>query len=322
MPATPKVAIITGICGQDGYFLRKLLSSKGYQIHGIVRKAPQDAGINKFVPPLSADEEVKLHVIDLTDKYLVQQLFSRLNPDEIYHLAANSFIGQEIYGIRRVSQEVTIVENLLDFLVVNAPSTRLFFASSSEIFDSTCDGPHNALSKARPTSIYGISKLAGQNLVRLTREKHNVFAVSGILFNHESIRRPRWFLSRKISSTVSEIYRGRKHDLALGDLAVEKDWGSASEFVEAIWLMLQQQRAEDCVIGTGTLSSIKTIVEAAFSSVGLDYQRYIKYDESLDRGSTGRPRFADVAELRRVLGWEAKRSVLDEIKSMVKEDIG
>ncbi len=317
-----KKALITGITGQDGSYLAELLLDKGYEVHGIVRKtAPEDRGrrtwrISRFI------DRLKLHEASLDNYRSLESVVEKVKPDECYHLAAQSFVFhsfKEEHATLRTNIDGTL--RVLSAIKTRAPECRFFFAGSSEMFGNAVQSPQNEDTPFQPRSVYGISKVAGYHLTRNYREAHGLFAVSGILFNHESPRRGPQFVTRKITSHAARIKLGLMEKIRLGNLDAKRDWGHAGEYVEAMWRMLQQEEPQDYVVATGKCHSVREFVELAFRSVGLDYQKHIEIDQKLVRPSEITPLVGDASKARRLLHWRPSITFCDLVREMVEADL-
>ena len=261
-----KTALITGITGQDGSYLLELLQTKGYDVHGLAR--------SKTVRPLNDNGSLRLHIADLTDSEAVTRVVQSVKPDECYHLAAQTFVpGQELESVR-VNVDGTLI--LLQAIATHSPNCRVFYAGSSEMFGDVRVCPQDETTPFRPRNVYGASKVAGFHLISVYRTKYRLFASCGILYNHESPRRARQFLSRKITLAVARIRSGDPHELQLGNLDAVRDWGHARDYVRAMWLSLQQSHPDDYVIASGQGRSVKEFLEKAFRAGQLDWKSYVR----------------------------------------------
>jgi len=324
MNSEAKVALITGISGQDGSYLAEFLLAKGYKVHGLVRSFQPENSDN--VPPnlfhLRESPGLALHYGDVTDNQMLSKYVRETQPDEIYHLAAQSSTPrsfENVWGTFRANTESTL--SLLTIIKEVRPNARFYFAASSELFGDAVESPQNEKTPFNPSSPYGISKIAGYYLTKLYREKHSLFACSGICFSHESPRRADIFVTKKITSTVALIKYGLANELRLGNLETKRDWGFSGDFVEAIWGMLQQDKPDDYVIGTEEKQRIQEFVERAFAYAGHDWEKYVVTDPALFRPAEANPWLADISKAKRVLGWKPKTSFADLIAMMMEWDL-
>ena len=313
-----KRAIITGITGQDGSYLAELLLSKGYEVVGTVRRssAPNYWRIQHLL------DRITIKPADLLDQLSIIRLVDEVRPNEMYNLAAMSFVPASwdqpmltgefnAQGVTRVLEAVRQVD----------PSIRLYQASSSEMFGKVREVPQTELTPFYPRSPYGVSKVYGHYITVNYRESYDLFAVSGILFNHESPRRGLEFVTRKVTDGVARIKHGLTDTLSLGNLDAHRDWGFAGDYVEAMWLMLQQDRPEDYVITTGVSHSVRDLVEVAFDHVGLDWESYVRLDPKLIRPAEVEHLVGDSSRARLELGWQPKVDFAGLVKMMVAADL-
>ena len=268
-----KRALITGITGQDGSYLAELLLSKGYEVHGLVRRVALEDPYHRFWRIHKILDDLVLHAASLESYASVYRVIDRVRPDECYHLASQSFVSYSFDDeFSTFNTNINGTHYVLDAVRSVAPNCRLYFAGSSEQFGNAEDVPQSEKTRFHPRSAYGISKVTGYELTRNYREAYGLHASSGILFNHESPRRGFEFVTRKITSGVARILAGDAETLSLGNLSAKRDWGHAREYVEAMWLMLQQPVPDDYVLATGESHSVQEFVDVAFSFVGLDYR--------------------------------------------------
>ncbi len=316
-----KRALITGVNGQDGSYLAELLLSKGYEVHGLVRRVGLEAPERRLERVLSFRDQMKLHPASLESYAALYQAIAKIRPDECYHLAAASFVSYEFDDeFSTLTTNINGTHYLLASLKDLAPQCRFYFAGTSEMFGAAEASPQDEATRFRPRSIYGISKVAGFELTRNYRERYGMYTASGILFNHESPRRGYEFVTRKITSTVARILAGKATDLRLGNLEPLRDWGDARQYVEAMWLMLQQEKADDFVIATGRLHSVQRFVEIAFSSAGLDWRKFVVVDQDYYRPAEKIPLCGNPSKAKRLLGWEATTEFALLVREMVAED--
>src|SRR4051794_30085124 len=313
-----KRALITGITGQDGSYLAELLVAKGYEVHGMVRRASTE----KFdrIEHLRAD--IELHQGDLLDHRSLTDTLKAARPDEIYNLAAMSFVGLSwIQPVLTAEFSGVGVARLLETVREVAPEARFYQASSSEMFGKVREVPQTELTPFHPRSPYGVAKIYGHFITVNYRESYGLHATSGILFNHESPRRGREFVTRKITWHAAAIKAGLTDTLALGNLDAERDWGYAEDYVEAMWLMLQQDEPGDFVIATGKAHSVRDCVQVAFEHVGLDPDKHVALDERYLRPAEVDHLIGDASKAREWLGWEPRTTFEDMIRLMVDADV-
>jgi len=317
-----KKALITGITGQDGSYLAELLLEKGYEVHGLVRRSAIEdpehrmSRINHILPRL------KIHAGSMESFASIFNVIREVKPDECYHLAAQSFVAYSFEDeFSTLLTNINGTHHVLSAIKQLVPSCRLYFAASSEMFGNA-PPTQNENTPFRPRSAYGISKLSGYHLVRNYREAYGLFAVNGILFNHESPRRGFEFVTRKITSHVARIKKGLSKELRLGNLEAKRDWGHAKDYVAAMWLMLQMDSPEDYVVGSGESHSVREFCEIAFNHVGLDYRKFVISDPAFYRPAEIYDLVADPSKARQKLGWKNKYSFEDLIKEMVESDLG
>lgn len=314
-----KKAFITGITGQDGSYLAEFLLEKGYEVHGTVRNAINNKNSRRNIEHLL--QNLVLHQIKITDQDALGSLLQKIKPDEIYHLAGQKQSHDFEKDFTSIPLNIDVVHYILLNMKEFFPLSRFFFAGSSEMYGQPSNSFQNEDGLFRPLSPYGISKVSGYLVARMYREIFGLFACTGILFNHESPRRGIEFVTRKISKTVAEIACGEAKELVLGDLSAERDWGYAGDYVEAMWLMLQQEKAEDFVVGTGKLHSVGEFARKAFTVAGLDGEEYLKSEKTGIRSFDPRALRADMEKAKKILGWAPKTSFDELVSMMVKSDI-
>ncbi len=317
-----KKALITGITGQDGSYLAEFLISKGYEVHGIVRRVAMEDPEHRLWRIKHILDKVKLHAASLESYPSIYKLMAQLNPDECYHLAAQSFVSYSFEDeFSTLNTNINGTHYVLSAVRDNSPKCRFYFAASSEMFGKVREVPQTEKTPFHPRSAYGISKEAGFELTRNYREAYNMHASSGILYNHESPRRGFEFVTRKITSHVARIKLGLDKELKLGNIEAKRDWGHAKEYVEAMWLMLQQDTPDDYVISTGETHSVREFLEKAFGHVGLDYKDYVKTDANLIRPAEVDLLIGDSAKARKTLNWSNKISFEGLVTEMVDKDL-
>ncbi|MDP6720013.1 MAG: GDP-mannose 4,6-dehydratase, partial [Pirellulaceae bacterium] len=313
-----KIALITGITGQDGSYLAELLLEKGYEVHGVARRASTDnlGRIHHLVDRMS------VHAGDMLDQFSLTDLVRQIRPTEIYNLAAQSFVPTS-WSQPLLTAEITGlgVTRLLDAVRQVDRSIRFYQASSSEMFGRVRETPQRETTPFWPRSPYSVAKVYGHWITVNYRESYDLFACSGILFNHESPRRGHEFVTRKITRTVAQIKMGLADELRLGNLKAKRDWGFAGDYVEAMWLMLQQDHPDDFVVGTGQTYEVEQFVDAAFSHVGLDWHDYVVIDPKFYRPAEVDLLVADPTKARTKLGWQPRVDFGELVAMMVEADL-
>ena len=323
-----KRALISGITGQDGSYLTELLLSKGYEVHGIIRRAStfntgriehlyqdrHEAGVRLF-----------LHFGDLSDGTGLRRILEKVRPEEVYNLAAQSHVGVSFEAPEYTADAVAtgtlrLLEALRDYEAISKTVMRYYQASSSEMFGSA-PPPQSESTPFHPRSPYAVSKVAAHWYAVNYREAYNLFITSGILFNHESPRRGETFVSRKVTRAAARIRLGLQNELYLGNLDARRDWGFAGDYVEAMWLMLQAERPRDYVIATGEAHSVRDLLDVAFGHLELDWKRYVKVDPRYFRPAEVDHLCGDASKARQDLGWKPRVSFVDLIRMMVDHDL-
>lgn len=320
-----KRALITGITGQDGSYLAELLMEKGYEVHGLIRRS---SAINTqrlshiFQDPHEADQRLVLHYGDMSDSSNINQLMKTIRPDEVYNLAAQSHVRVS-FDMPEYTADVVALGTLrlLDAIRNSGVKTKLYQASSSEMFGRVMEVPQRETTPFHPCSPYGTSKVFGYWATVNYRESYGIFASNGILFNHESPRRGITFVTRKITRGLATILVGSQKKIYLGNLDAKRDWGYAKEYVEAMWLMLQQDEPGDYVIATGECHSVREFLQEAFSYQGLRWEDYVEIDPRYYRPSEVSLLVGDASMAKRVLGWVPKTSFRELVRLMVDADI-
>src|SRR5262245_26776456 len=314
-----KRALITGVTGQDGSYLSDLLLEEGYEVHGVVRRSSTE----NFDRIGHLAGKIHLHQADLLDQLSVIDAVKEANPDEVYNLAAMSFVPtswkQPVLtgeftgiGVTRVLEAVKLL---------GRDRIKFYQASSSEMFGKVVEVPQSETTPFYPRSPYGVAKVYGHWITVNYRESYNMFCCSGILFNHESERRGREFVTRKVTDGVARIKLGMATELRLGNLDAKRDWGFAGDYVRAMWLMLQQDKPDDYVVATGDTHTVRKLVELAFAAADLDWQKYVKIDPALVRPAEVDLLIGDPAKAKRVLGWKPEVSFEQLVTRMVKADL-
>lgn len=311
-------ALITGVTGQDGSYLAELLLAKGYRVVGVVRRS----STTPYERIAHLVDHIELISADLLDQTSLTDAVAAVRPDEIYNLAAQSFV-QTSWTQPVLTGEFTAlgVTRMLEAMRKAAPDSRFYQASSSEQFGKVVETPQRESTPFYPRSPYGVAKVYGHWITVNYRESFDLFAVSGILFNHESPRRGLEFVTRKISDGVARIKHGLADELRLGNLDARRDWGFAGDYVEAMWRMLQSDTPDDYVIGTGETYSVRQFCEAAFGAVGLDWQTYVKQDERFFRPAEVDLLVADPSKAKEQLGWTPSVSFEELVRRMVEADM-
>ena len=317
-----KKALISGITGQDGSHLAELLLDKGYEVHGIVRRVAIEDPEHRLWRIKHILNEVQLHPASLESYPSIFRVMALIQPDEIYHLAAQSFVSYSFEDeFSTLNTNINGTHYMLAAFREVAPQARFYFAGSSEMFGEVRETPQTELTPFHPRSAYGISKVAGFDLTRNYREAYGLHASSGILFNHEGPRRGFEFVTRKITSHVARIKLGMAKELRLGNLEAQRDWGHAREYVRGMWQMLQQDQPDDYVIATGETHTVREFVEIAFSHVGLDYREYVVVDEQFYRPAEVHVLLGDATKAKERLGWVYEHSFKDLVCEMVDTDL-
>jgi len=318
MYSMSKKVLIIGIAGQDGSYLAELLLSKGYEVHGLERESGDE---KKYWRIRHILDKLIVHTGDVSDYKTVKELVIKIKPSEIYHLATKHDLPNSLenyLSIKAINLDSTYF--LLSAIKEFSPDSKFFFASSSKVFGNPSISPQNEETAFKPNSLYGISKVAASALVKMYREKEGTFACSGILYTHESPRRDPDFLSRKVTLGATQIKSGTKDELKVGDLNAKRDWGYAGDYVEAMWLMLQQDKPEDFVIGSGEIHTVQELIEVAFGVLDLDWRKYVTVDPEFVRPPEDVEQRADISKAKKVLDWSPKVGFKELVQMMVKKD--
>src|SRR5262245_17863525 len=311
-------ALITGITGQDGSYLAELLLEKGYRVVGMVRRASTE----NFERIAHIRDRIELRQADLLDQLSLIDLVRTVAPDEIYNLAAQSFVPTSwVQPVLTAEFDAVGVTRILEAIRLVAPQARFYQASSSEMFGKVRETPQRETTPFYPRSPYGVAKVYGHFITVNYRESYDLFACSGILFNHESPRRGREFVTRKVTDGVARIKLGLAKELRLGNLGARRDWGFAGDYVEAMWRMLQQPKADDYVVATGEAHTVRDLVEIAFGCVGLDWRKHVVEDPVLLRPAEVEQLIGDASKARRELGWTPRVSFHELVETMVHADL-
>jgi GDPmannose 4,6-dehydratase len=320
-----KIALISGITGQDGSYLAELLLEIGYTVHGIVRRTSNV--FRSRIEHLRCDAKIYgqrlfLHYGDLSEESTLRRIFHDVSPSEFYHLAGQSHVGLSFEIPESTCEEAGMATlRLLEIAREASPPVRFYHASSSEIFGAATETPQTESTPMLPTSPYGCAKAFATQLSRVYRQSYGLFVCNGILYNHESPRRGENFVTRKIARAVARIARGLDVDLTLGNLESRRDWGRAQDYVGAMWLMLQHDRADDYIVATGETHSVREFVEAAFAVVDLPWEKYVKHDVSFDRPTEPARLVGCADKIRNTLGWKPTGTFSQLVKEMVEAEL-
>jgi len=317
-----KVALITGITGQDGSYLAELLLAKGYKVHGIVRRVALEDKTHRVWRIRNILDDINLHSASLESYASLFKIIQKVKPDEVYHLAAQSYVTYSFEDeFSTLNTNINGTHYILSAVKEYNKNLKFYFAGSSEMFGKVKQIPQDESTPFHPRSSYGISKTAGYNLTRNYREAYKLHASAGILFNHESPRRGFEFVTRKISFAVARIKKGQQKKLKLGNIKSKRDWGHAQDYVKAMWSMLQQNTPGDYVVGTGIEHSVEDFAKKAFAHVGLNYKDYLIIDNNLIRPTEVDALLANYSKAKKILKWEPKMSFDNLVISMVESDL-
>jgi GDPmannose 4,6-dehydratase len=325
MTPNSKTALITGITGQDGSYLAELLLEKGYAVHGVVRRTSNL--VRSRIEHLQRDEALEgkrffLHYGDLSDGTTLRRIFSEVQPAEIYHLAGQSHVGLSFEIPESTSEEIGMATlRLLEIARDQKQPVKFYHASSSEIFGNAKESPQTEATPFRPASPYGCAKAFATQLARVYRESYGLFVCNGILYNHESPRRGENFVTRKIARAVARIARGLEHELILGSLESQRDWGRAQDYVVAMWLMLQHEKPDDYIVASGEAHSVRDFVEAAFNVVKMPWEKYVKHNHAFDRLNDPRNLVGSPARIKAALDWAPSGSFSELVREMVEAEL-
>jgi GDPmannose 4,6-dehydratase len=317
-----KIALITGITGQDGSYLTEFLIKKKYKVHGLVRRVALEDSNHRLWRLRHLLNKITLHPASLESYASLVKIIQKIKPTEVYHLGAQSYVDYSFKDeFSTLNTNINGTHYILSAIKDFSPKSKFYFAGSSEMFGKVLQVPQTESTPFYPRSVYGISKVAGFDLTRNYREAYNMFCCSGILFNHESPRRGFEFVTRKITHAVARIKFGLQKDLKLGNMDAKRDWGHAEDYVEAMWLMLQSKKPRDYVISTGKQYSVRDFAKLAFQMVGLDYKKFIKIDKMLHRPSEVLTLLGDCKKAKKELKWNAKYDFKMLVKDMVEADL-
>lgn len=322
---SPRIALITGITGQDGSYLAELLLAKGYEVHGLVRRA--GVARSSAIAPLAADprllgKRLFFHYGDLAESRTWRRLFGEVLPDEIYHLGGQSHVGRSFEIPEPTAEEVGMASlRLLECGRELGRGTRIYLASTAEVFGAAAETPQTEETKFQPTSPYGCAKAFMTQMARVYRESYGLFVCNGILYNHESPRRGAAFVTRKITRAAAGIKLGLQDKLVLGNISARRDWGYAGDYVQAMWMMLQHTHPGDYIVATGVTHSVQEFVEAAFNVVELPWRDYVVHDATLERRLEPKQLVGDPSKIRAALGWSSRHTFGDLVREMVEADL-
>ena len=319
-----KSAFITGITGQDGYYLTKFLLDKDYVVHGTIRRSStfNTSRIDSLISKYSSDKKINLYYSDLLDSSSLNNLINTIEPDEVYNLAAQSHVAVSFKNPVYTTQTGTLGSvSLLEAIKNLDKKTKFYQASSSEMYGGKEEIKLNEKSAFNPLSPYAASKVFAHNMTKLYRESYDLFCVNGILFNHESPHRGETFVTRKISRAVARISMGIQKKLTLGNLDSSRDWGFAGDYVEGMWMMMQHDKPDDWVLATGETHTVQEFVELAFKEVNLDFREYVETSEKYLRPNEVNFLLGDSSKAQKELGWKPKTSFEDLVKMMVENDL-
>ncbi len=317
-----KKALITGITGQDGSYLSEFLLKKKYQVYGLVRRIALEDETHRLWRIKHLLNKLKLSSASLESYASIVKIIQKIKPDEIYHLGAQSYVAYSFEDeFSTLNTNINGTHYILSAIKDFSPKTRFYFAGSSEMFGKVNKNRQDEKTRFNPRSAYGISKVAGFELTKNYREAYNIFACTGILFNHESPRRGFEFVTRKITSSVAKIKLGNQKKLFLGNISAKRDWGHSKDYVKAMWLMLQQKKPSDFVIGTGKMHSVKDFAKLAFSLVGLDYKKYVKFNKALLRPAEVDTLRANYNKAKKILKWKPTINFNQLVREMVNSDL-
>lgn len=315
-------ALITGITGQDGSYLAEFLLSKGYEVHGIIRRVAIEDPEHRLFRIRHILDKITLHPGSLESYASIFNVVDKVKPDECYHLSAQSFVSYSFEDeFSTINTNINGTHFVLAAIKARAPQCKFYFAASSEMFGNAEKSPQDEHTPFHPRSPYGVSKVAGFHLTQNYREAYNLYALSGILFNHESPRRGFEFVTRKVTNTVARISLGLANELRLGNLEAKRDWGYAGDYIQAMWLMLQQDEPEDYVIATGETNSVKELVALAFGCVNLDWRKYVTVDERIYRPAEVNELRGDFGKAKKRFGWQPTISFKELVRMMTNADL-
>lgn len=309
-------AFVTGIEGQDGSYLAELLLGKRYKVVGSVRPGAELSNLSGILG------SIEMHQRDLDAPESLARLIADVSPDELYHLAAPSFVATQLHEEKSLLETIIVgVQVIMAVVAAHAPSCRVFLAGSSEMFGTVSTAPQDETTPMRPRAMYGVAKACAHQVLDYYRREHSLFACTGFLYNHESARRGDRFVTRKITRAAARISCGQQTELRLGDLNAGRDWGYAPDYVQAMWAMLQNDIAEDFVVATGQLHTVGEFADLAFARLGLDSRDYVVVDPTFVRPPEPVPLIGDASRIGHRLGWRPTRSFADIVNEMVERDL-
>ena len=314
-------ALIIGIGGQDGTYLTSFLLKKGYSVHGIVKEKPKSK-YNNIIQNCLKLKKIKIHKINILEEKALKKTILKIQPSEIYYLATTHEVALKQENFNEVmSVNVNGLFNILEIVRCEMPSSKVFYASSSNVFAGSKESPQNENTIKNPKTLYGIAKLTAMNLIHLYRENYNIYVCYGILYNHESTLRKKIFVSMKIVDAVVNIKLGNQKKLLLGNINDQRDWGFAEDYIKAMWMMLQSFQAKDYVIGTGESLTVKDLLFYAFDYVGLKWKDYVEIDNSFIREKNTIPLIADTSKIKRELKWSPSINFKLVVQKMIDENL-
>jgi GDPmannose 4,6-dehydratase len=316
-----KKAIITGITGQDGSYLAELLLLKGYEVHGVIRRESFE-DIEKLSNIKDIKDRLYLHEGSVNDHLTIYKIFSKVMPDECYHLSASSFVNYSFNDeFQTMNNNFNSTHYLLSTIREVKKDCKFYFAGSSEMFGEPNEVPQTENTPFNPKSIYGISKVSSHYLLKNYRKKEGMFACTGIMYNHESQRRGAQFVTKKIISSAVKIKKGSQDKLYLGNLEAKRDWGYSPSYVNAMWKILQFDKPDDYIIATGKLHTVREFLEITFSYLGLEYKNHVEIDPKFFRASESTPLCGDPRKIKNIIGWENSKNLKEIIKEMIDGEL-
>ena len=317
-----KIALITGITGQDGSYLAELLLKKKYEVHGVVRREALEDQKHRLWRIKKIKNDIKLHATSIENYLNLYKIIKKINPDEVYHLAAQSYVSNSFKDeFSTFTTNINGTHNILSAIKELDKKMKFYFAASSEMFGEVKKTPQDENTPLNPRSPYGISKLTGYHLSKHYKEAYGIHASCGILFNHESPRRGLEFVTRKISYSVAKIKYGLQKKIKLGNINAKRDWGHAEDYVKAMWLILQQKKPDNYVVGTGVGHTVKDFAKKAFECVNLNYRDYIELDKNLIRPTEINSLIANYSKIKKDLKWKPTITFNNLVEEMVEADL-